>query len=226
LGCREGADGQRRLAQPAAFRYSGGVGRLRGSRLSLVGVDVGLIAVVWGAVLAACERGGKTPEDAYQRLADAVAARDGGRLFDALDLETRWSWMSVQRAHREAYDIVLSNFPEGPERERVLRRFEPGARSDSARDLFAGTLDPAVWDALAAALAATGRVPHLVVEGAQATAGARPLTFRQGPGGHRGWGYAGLAPEAEQVKRRALTDLDLMRTSAADYERAAARQSR
>ena len=35
--------------------------------------------------------------------------------------------MTVQRCQREAYDIVLSNFPEGADRESKLRRFEAGA---------------------------------------------------------------------------------------------------
>jgi hypothetical protein len=204
-----------------AFRYSGGVARVAQGLL---------IGALCGAALGACDRGGKTPEDAYQRLAEAVEARDGERLFEALDLETRWSWMSVQRAQRESYDIVLSNFPEGPEQERTLRRFEPGALSEGARELFARQLDPRVWTDLAATLAAAGANPRLVVTAdglhAEVSAAGRTLAFRKGSDGHRGWGYAGLAPEAEEVKRRATADLELMRTSGADYERAAARQGR
>jgi hypothetical protein len=189
------------------------------------------IAALCGAALgAACDRGGKTPEDAYQRLAEAVEAHDAERLFEALDLETRWSWMSVQRAQRESYDIVLSNFPEGPERERSLRRFEPGATSEGARELFARQLDPKVWTELHAAVTAAGPAPRLVVapDGAHAevAAGGRTLPFRKATDGHWGWGYAALAADAEEVKRRATADLDLMRTSGADYERAAARQGR
>jgi hypothetical protein len=189
-----------------------------------------LLAALWGAALGACDRGGKTPEDAYQRLAEAVEAHDAERLFEALDVETRWSWMSVQRAQRESYDIVLSNFPEGPERDRSLRRFEPGALSEGARELFARQLDPRVWTDLAAAVTAAGANPRLGVSAdglhAEVTAGGRTLTFHKGTDGHWGWGYAGLAAEAEELKRRAAADLDLMRTSGADYERAAARQGR
>jgi hypothetical protein len=61
-----------------------------------------------------------------------------------------------------------------------------------------------------------------------AAAGARALPFRKRADGHRswGWGYAGLAVQGEDVKRRAIADLELVRMSAADYERAAARESR
>jgi hypothetical protein len=195
-----------------------------------VGFGVGLLLAVCGAALGGCERGGKTPEDAYQRLSEAVVARDGAQLYDALDLETRWSWMTVQRAQRESYDIVLSNYPPGAERDRSLHRFEAGAHSDSAAALFARQVDPASWSELAAAIAAVGPTPRLVGDGAQvvAAAGARTLPFRRRSDGHRGWGwgYAGLAVQGEDAKRRAIADLELVRTSATDYERAAARQSR
>ena len=41
--------------------------------------------------------------------------------------------MSIQKFHREAYDIVLSNYPEGEIRERETRRFEHAATAPSAR---------------------------------------------------------------------------------------------
>ena len=44
--------------------------------------------------------------------------------------------MSIQKFHREAYDIVLSNYPEGEIRERETRRFERAATAPSARELF------------------------------------------------------------------------------------------
>jgi len=74
--------------------------------------------------------------EAYTRLAAAVTAGDGGALFDALDQETRWNWMSIQEFHREAYDIVLSNYPEGEIRAREASGELPSAlvaRSDRRR---------------------------------------------------------------------------------------------
>ena len=50
--------------------------------------------------------------------------------------------------------------------------------------------------------------------------GAR-VEFRRGKNGD--WGYAGLAKRAEEDKLRAWHDLELVRASAADFERAAAR---
>jgi hypothetical protein len=190
------------------------------------GFALALVLAALGAGASGCSRGAKSPDQAYQRLAQALEARDGLRLYDALDLDTRWSWMSIQRAQRESYDILLSNFPEGTERERQLRRCEAGALSESARSLFSRQLDPAVWKELAASLPAK---PAGVTGEARAEfvgADGRKLIFVRHAGRRGGWGFAGLAEEAEQIKRRALADLDVIRTSAADYERAATRKSR
>lgn len=178
------------------------------------------------AAAGGCARGPKTAQEAYTRLQEAVAAQDGERLFAALDLETRWSWMTIQRSQREAYDILLSNFPEGQERERQIKRFEAAATSESAQQLFARQVTPQVWQRLAAAL--KGSPPIKEADGQAQVAGAdgTVLRFRRRPEKHAGWGFLGFADEAEQIKRRAVADLELIRASAADYERAAARQGR
>ena len=125
------------------------------------------LALAGGAT--GCRSKAKSPEEAYRRFAAAVGAGDGTALFDALDLRTRWAWMTVQKSHREAYDIILSSYPEGPGRDRELRRFEHGATLGSARKLF--------------------------------------------------------AEDAEERQVRAIHDGELVRTNAADYERAAARNA-
>jgi hypothetical protein len=165
----------------------------------------------------------KTPAEAYKRLAAAVNAGDGGALFDALDQETRWNWMSIQKFHREAYDIVLSNYPEGEIRERETRRFERAATATSARDLFIKDAAPTVLPmlrplVLADAPIEAGPTPD---EAAAVLASGARVELRRDKNG--GWGYAGLAKRAEEDKNRAWHDLELVRASAADFERAAAR---
>jgi hypothetical protein len=182
-------------------------------------------SILAGTLLAGCRRGARSPEEAFARFAQAVKAHDGQQLYDALDLETRWSWMTIRRAHREAYDIILSSFPEGAEREQRSRRYEAAAQSDSEAALFAEQVTPARWEELAAALRGLPEPPVLQPGGGDevtiaATAGP-PLRFRKGQDGR--WGYASLAAEAEDRKRRASADLELTRSSAADFERAAAR---
>src|SRR5512140_3889443 len=89
-------------------------------------------------------------------LALAVAAHDGARLWEALDQDTRWSWMTIHRAWREAYDITQSVVPEGAERVRLLARFEPGATSENASALFVRKLSDEDWKTAQALLVAAG----------------------------------------------------------------------
>lgn len=187
------------------------MGRLRAFALPL--------AVI---ALAGCAGGARTPEEAHQRLVEAVGNRDPAQLFDALDLNTRWSWMSIQRAERETYDILLSNFPEGPDRQRLIRRCETGALSENARALFVRQLEPGIWDELAG-LPRAGAPQVVSADRAELVAGARKLDYVRA--GRRGWGYAGLAARAEDLKKRALADLEQVRASAADYERLATRRN-
>jgi hypothetical protein len=180
-----------------------------------------------GAVAVGCGKA-KTPEEAYRRFSRAIVQRDGAALFDALDQSSRWALMTVQKWHREAYDIVISNYPQGPERERELRRFEKGATASSARELFKTDVAPPLLPMLAPLVVAPqetkieieppGDVAEVVLP-----SGGR-VRFARGQNG--GWGFAGLAPDAEARKTRAYHDLEQVRANAADYERAAARGAR
>jgi hypothetical protein len=175
------------------------------------------------ACAAGCRPKAKTPAEAYKRLGAAVNAGDGGALFDALDQETRWNWMSIQKFHREAYDIVLSNYPEGEIRERETRRFEHAATAPSARDLFAVDAAPAILPMLRPLVLPGAPIENGPGEdqAAAVLASGGRVEFRRSSGG--GWGYAGLGKRAEEDKNRAWHDLEAVRASAADFERAAAR---
>jgi hypothetical protein len=182
-----------------------------------------LLCLLTFAAVGACKRGSKTPEEAYQRFVEAVQSKQPERLYQALDLETRWSWMTIRRSHREAYDILLSNLPEGPERDQATRRFEAGALSDDDAALFAEQLTEQRWQELARGLP-PAQPPLQAVSDSERRAElgeGRSLLFRRGPDGR--WGFAGLAAEAEEKKRRADADLQIIRNNAADQERAAAR---
>ncbi len=176
--------------------------------------------------LAGCRHKSKTPEEAYQRFAQAVKNADGAALFDALDQATRWDLMTIQKAHREAYDIVLSNYPEGPEREREKRKYEPAATAPSARELFKNETAPhmipmtrmLVMGSVHFEAGASDAEAEAVLEN-----GGR-LLFARGQDG--GWGYAGIAKQTSDEKNRAYHDLEVVRASAADYERAAARAAK
>jgi len=174
-----------------------------------------------------CGSGSKTPELAYKRFAAAVKAGDGGALYDSLDQKARWAWMSVQKWHREAYDIVLSSYPEGTLRDSEKRRFETAATATSARELFRAEVAPGLWPTLRPMVASASDAkiePGATDAEAWAVlpSGVR-VPLGQGRGG---WGFAGLDPQAEDQRNRAYHDLEVVRASAADYERAAARAAK
>lgn len=174
-------------------------------------------------------RGAHSPTEAYARLSAAVTAHDSAKLWNALDQDTHWSWMTIQRAWRECYDITQSAVPEGAERVRLLARFEPGATSENAQTLFARMLAPGDWSAAQALLTAAGSKPPVLEasgETAEIVTPAGTLLFHKAHNHDWGWGYSGFAARVEQLKRTASADLERMRSDAADYERAAARGAR
>jgi hypothetical protein len=201
-----------RLALTRSFRY------LRGVR------GVGLVLLLVSGL--GCAPKSKSPAEAYARFSRAVTAGDGGALFDALDPPTRWSYLSLQKFHREAYDIVLSNYPEGSARERELHRFQRGATATSGRELFKTDVAPGLLPMLKPLVVPDAQI-ETAPSGSEAAAvlpsGARVALAR---GDNGGWGYAGLAKQALDGKTRAYHDLELVRASAADYERAAARATK
>jgi hypothetical protein len=181
------------------------------------------------AVVGCGPSGARTPAEAHARLRAALAAHDGTMLWNALDQDTRWSWMTIQRAWREAYDITQSVVPEGPERARLLARFEPGATSENAKTLFVRMLLPEEWMSSQALIAAAGtRLPELSPAGetSEIATAVGALVYRKAHNRYWGWGFAGLAGRAEQLQRGASADLERMRKDAADYERAATRGAR
>ena len=99
---------------------------------------------------------------------------------------------------------------------------EAGASAETAADLFAAKMGAMAFAKLKTALPS---VIQFQVKGDVATvptAQGEALTFRQAEGR---WGYAGFASESEEMKRRAIADLELIKTSATDYERARARSA-
>ena len=213
------------LAPAPCFRYLRAVrSRLDNARAALF-VGCAFLALAAGGAVG-CNQRAKSPVEAWQRLVDAVAQRDARALYKALDQQTRWSWMTVRRSQREAHDIVLSNFPESSARDQQLRRFEAAAIADDEADLFAAWLPQEGWakrwedlarDLPKDAVPAADGADVAVVT----TPTGRALRFRRGDDG--GWGFSGFMEDAEQIKRRALADLEQVRNNAADLERAATR---
>ena len=192
-------------------------------RRNLAGVLVSAWALGTGA---ACSKA-RTPEQAQARLCKAVAAGDPADLFEALDTQTRWDWMTVQKSHREAYDIILSNYPEGAERDRELRRFERGATLGSGRALFAEEAGrPAVGEARLREVCAPGaRVepgPDAHHAAIVAASGVRaPLLLGQGHVGLRRVLRGRRGPPPPRAGRRRSDPLERRRLRASGGPRRA-----
>ena len=185
-----------------------------------------LVLVVFAAgALTGCRHGAKTPAEAYEKFSAAVTARDGGALFDALDQSTRWAWMTTQKYHREAYDIVLSNYPEGPEKDREAHRFQGGATATSAKEMFRAEAAAGVLPMLVPLVVADAKIEGAVdaPDGKAAAVLASGVRVPLARGEDGSWGFAGLAKDAKDLETRAFHDLEVVRSSAADYERAATR---
>jgi hypothetical protein len=195
---------------------------VRDVRRAKVAVWLGLAILVASA---GCRHKSKTPDEAYRRFTEAVSSGDGGALFDALDQTSRWNWMTIQKFHREAYDIVLSNFPEA-EREREKRRFERAATASSARELFRDDVAPRILPMLIPLALGGAQVQPGPGDDRAAAVLASGTRVELGRGKDGSWGFAGLDSQSEDDKNRAYHDLEAVRASAADYERAAARAGR
>ena len=209
-----------RLALQGGFRYVRRVVRVR----SRVLVALALVALPMAA--AGCGHKSKTPEEAFQRFATAVQAGDGAALFEALDQQTRWDLMTIQKYHREAVRHRAQQLSRrararpGEGAVRARGHAPPRRRSSSA-----ATRRPALADAGAAG--ARDSAHRARPRRRQATAvvdGGGRVPLLRGESG--GWGFAGLAKRAEDDKNRAYNDLEAVRASAADYERAAARAAK
>src|SRR5262245_1473475 len=78
---------------------------------------------------AACERGPRTPEDAYQQVERAVTAANARALHDLLDRKTR---SAIDAAHRDQVlqrTIILAKYPEA-EQARALVPLAAAAEED------------------------------------------------------------------------------------------------
>ena len=85
----------------------------------------------------------------------------------------------------------------------MVRRFQPAATAENAADLFAKSLGAELWPSLAGQLAAAGdRAPVVNAAGTEAEilcSGGR-LLFRKASRFFFGWGFAGLAAEADALR--------------------------
>lgn len=182
-----------------------------------------LVAFAAGLGPSACggaPRGG--PEAAFERVRLAVVLADAGRLYDALDLETRWAVDTVWQYQREMRQLVATFPPEA--REREGRRTALGGDAADPRAFFvawAATARPI--DALGGGADGLGVLARIEPEGADAatavTTTGRRLPLSRGPDGI--WGWAGPREVFFAWRNEAANHVARLRESADLYRRAA-----
>jgi hypothetical protein len=201
------------LAPPTRFRYSENVFIDRARWRARVPV-----LLLGLSVLSACKS--RTPDATFESVTRALQSDDAETLFETLDLDTRWSWMTIQRYQRESYDIVMSNYPQGTERETQLRRLEAGAVAQSAAELYAHSEGKGQLAALKKIWPQTATWTRKSDEASVLDREGKPLVFRLKEGR---WGLTKFGEEADLLKKRAASDIEVIKTNATDFERAARR---
>ena len=156
------------------------------------------------------------PEHAFARLRIAIESGDARRLYEALELTTQWSVMSIHRAERGMWRLA-SRFPQGP-REVAIARYDAAGRADGPETFFASLgfverLRTGMGEVRQREALPGGNVVFITV------AQGRYVVAR-GPDGR--WGFAGLRDELERRKEHAINALALMQQSAEGYRRSAA----
>ncbi len=119
--------------------------------------------------------------------------------------------MTVQKWHREAYDIVISNYPRGRSASASCERFEKGATAPSARELFGTEMAPTMLPTLAPLATAdpagrAGRRRRQARSCSPAAGGCRSRAATTAAGDSRA-----SPSDAEDDKNRAYHDLGQVR---------------
>lgn len=165
-----------------------------------------------------------TPDGAYLRIALALSEHRESDIFAYLETDAQWASFSVRDMRREAAGLVRSSYPDG-ERQRLLPTLEEEAAAKDGPELFALM---AKRKGFAARLKKDlSGVQAVEIQGDRAsvvTARGTRYPFRRRENGI--WGLTIFTAELVAERNRAARDLEVIRTAAEDYARAAKREDR
>jgi hypothetical protein len=188
-------------------------------------------AAVWlvvfaGAVgttgAAACHdppaRSARTLEGAFERVAAAIDAGDAARLYWDLELDTRWSLMTIHRSQGRILRLIEADYP-AEERARAVGRWRTGADAKSPGELFASLC--AARDCLAPLrekIGAMDRVEATADGGVVHTIPGGTYRFKKGKDGR--FGLEGFGEELATLEHAVSRDLAVIERTAAQYREA------
>jgi hypothetical protein len=162
----------------------------------------------------------RTLEGAFERVAAAIDAGDAKRLYWDLELETRWSLMTIHRNQRRIQDLVAADYPTD-ERARAVGRWRTGAEAADPGVLFAelcaarDCLEP-----LREKIGAIARVERTPGGGVVRTIPGGVYRFKKGQDGR--FGLQGFRDELATLERDVNRDLAVIERAASEYRRARA----
>lgn len=162
----------------------------------------------------------RTVEGAFERVAAAIDAGDARRLYWDLELETRWSLMTIHRSQRRIRGLVETDYP-AEERSRAVGRWRTGADAADPGALFAELC--AARDCLRPLREKIGAIERVerTADGAIVhTIPGGEYRFKKGQDGR--FGLVGFREELATFERDVSRDLAVIERAAAEYRRARA----
>jgi hypothetical protein len=161
----------------------------------------------------------QTPEGAYLRIARNVGRDDPKACFAYLETEAQWASYTLRDMRRKASALVAASYPE-PQRSALLAEYKTFAEAPDGSDVFVFLYRARRWSSrLRKDLSGVARV-EMDPSGERATVvtvrGTR-WPFRRRENGI--WGLTVFTAELLGEAERASRDVDVVESSAADYDR-------
>ena len=160
----------------------------------------------------------RTLEGAFERVAAAIDAGDAKRLYWDLELEARWSLMSIHRNQKQIRSLVDRDYPR-EERARAEGHWKVGADAKDPGELFAVLC--ARRDCLAplrAKIGAVERIERTATGGVVHTIPGGEYRFLKGKDGR--FGLVGFGDELAALSREVSRDMRVILRTAEHYRRA------
>lgn len=187
------------------------------------------LAVLTGAAMAsACSdpppRTARTLEGAFERVAAAIDAGDATRLYWDLELETRWSLMTIHRSQQRIQRLIATDYP-ADERARAVGRWRTAADAKTPGELFAALC--AARDCLGPLrekIGAIDRVERTTEGGVVHTIPGGVYRFKKGRDGR--FGLEGFRDDFATFEHEVSRDLAVIERTATQYRLASGEKGR
>jgi hypothetical protein len=185
------------------------------------GLAVVVVAAIVGSQRAYPFPSDQTPEGAYMRIAETIAAGRPAGMFAYLETDAQWACFSIRDLRAKAEARANATFPE-TERARVVEPYKSEANAAEGPDVFVLFAERRGWiGRLRRDLSGVAKVE---IEGERAsvvTARGTRYPFRRRDNGI--WGLTLFTADLVAEEEKAARDWAVVSQAADDYERASRR---